>query len=624
MTIKKHIIGVLTATLFGVAVGRASVPVYFQYSWNEAGVLGSDWESTQSGKTVAGKAGEIIDGVNNWTTIQLPDGKFRAVSCSTTSEGGAVNISLLSPSIEIPKDGGVMSFKLINYNPDGNFDNKYSIYIFPADCEVDTESTEPILSGRIKANNYLSPEIVTASLEGWEGKTVKLVIINQGNNAGLLGVEELKLGLYDYDFINNTPYFITKAGALNPNLTIGYSGSGNFFTVSLESESGKEQKHIEIKPGQFYYNIDFSTKLSVNDNKTTYYTVTISPENQIYPFAVKEYSISCGPGYERVIVEEEATGVNCGYCPMGAVGLEVFSSLYEERFIGIGVHCTSLSTSALRSPIYAQIFENNKKFNISSLPSAVINRKKQTSPTAIKTISNEIDSMIDSPTPVKVEISRVDCNSETSKVSVDFDVISSIEMINVELSAAVVLLADDLVGYTREWYQSDYYSGMERPSEMDDLWWSFASFYYNYPSGSISPVDKRFNHVAMGIYPDYFGNGAVLSSNWTSGEAFSHKISFDMPMQSEENGFGVQNVDKTAVVVMIMDYASGEILAADKVDANDYNKEITYVISHVNEPNEDSLHIYNLNGLEVDPHNVSPGIYIKKQGNKVEKIFINQ
>ena len=622
MNNKLNIMVILTVALFGAAVGKAKVPVYFQYSWNEVGVLGSDWSSTQSEKTPAGEAGEIIDGANHWTTIQLPDGKFSAVSCSTTSEGGAVDISLISPAIEIPKEGGVISLKLINYNPDGNFDNKYSIYIIPFDCETNVQNTEPILSGRVKANNFISPQTIAASLEGWEGQTVKIVIVNQGNNAGLLGVEWVKMGLYDYDFINHTPYFLTKAGSIIPNITIGYSGSGKSFIVSLESDSGKEQKRMEIIPGQFYYDVDFSSKLSVDDNKTTYYTISISPENSDYPISVKEYSIACGQGYERVIIEEEATGVNCGWCPMGTVGLEVFSSLYKERFIGIGVHCTSLSTHALRSPFYAEIFEKNVKFPISSLPSAVINRGVKVSPTNITAINNEINSMSNSPSPVKVKISYVDCNFETSEVSVDFDVTSSIEMTNVELSAAVVLLADELSGSSYEWMQRNYYSGEKRPSEMDNLWWDYASVYYNYPSEWVSPVDMKFNHVAMGIYPDFFGNGAVLGSNWKSGENISQNISFEMPMQSEENGFGVQNVNKTAVVVMILDYASGEILTADKVEANDYNKEMA-VIPLVKELNEDSIHIYNLNGLEVAPYNVSPGIYIKRQGNKVEKIFIN-
>ena len=620
MNIKKFIMVVLTVALFGATVGKANVPVYFQYCWNEIGVLGSDWESTLSEKTPAGESGEIIDGANHWTTIQLPDGKFSAVSCSSTSEGGPVEISLISPSIEIPKDGGVMSLKLINYNPDGNFDNKYSIYIIPYDCEIVIENAEPILSGRVKANNYLSPEIVTASLERWEGQIVKLVIVNQGNNAGLLGVEWVKLGLYDYDFINNTPYFLTEAGSLIPNFTIGYSGCGKSFTVSLESDTAKEQKPIEIKPGQFYYDVDFKSKLTIDDNKTTYYTVTVSSENPDYPTVVKEYSIACGTGYERVTVEEEATGVNCGWCPMGAVGLEVFSSLYKERFIGIGVHCTSLSTQELRPPFYSEIFEKNEKFPISSLPSAVINRGVKVSATNIIEINKEINSMINSSSPVKVNIGYVDYNSETSEVTVDFDVTSSIEMINVELSAAVVLLENDVSG----WVQRNYYSGMKRPSEMDNLWWDYASFYYNYPSEWISPTDKPLNHVAMGIYPDFFGNGAVLGSDWRSGEAISHKISFDMPMQTEEKGFGVQNVNKTAVVVMIMDYSSGEILAADKIDANDYNKEIAHVSSFVNESKENSIHLYNLNGLEIVPSNVSPGIYIKRQGNKVEKIYINR
>lgn len=102
-------------------------------------------------------------------------------------------------------------------------------------------------------------------------------------------------------------------------------------------------------------------------------------------------------------------------------------------------------------------------------------------------------------------------------------------------------------------------------------------FWCEYPDTKVSPTDRAFDHVGMGVYPDFYGDGYKLPEDWSDGKAISEAITFAMPMQTEYDGFGVQDINETAVTVALLNAGDGFVVAAQQVKATDYNRDLTAV-----------------------------------------------
>lgn len=81
----------------------------------------------------------------------------------------------------------------------------------------------------------------------------------------------------------------------------------------------------------------------------------------------------------------------------------------------------------------------------------------------------------------------------------------------------------------------------------------------------------------MGVYSDFYGDGYKLPEDWSDGKAISEAITFAMPMQTEYDGFGVQDINETAVTVVLLNAGDGSVVAAQQVKATDYNRDLTAV-----------------------------------------------
>ena len=82
----------------------------------------------------------------------------------------------------------------------------------------------------------------------------------------------------------------------------------------------------------------------------------------------------------------------------------------------------------------------------------------------------------------------------------------------------------------------------------------------------------EFNHVACGIYNDYYGETGALKGTYNMGQPKTSTLTFDMPLQKKPNGPGVQDVTKTSVAVLLLDLNSGEIIGGDKIHYEEYSK----------------------------------------------------
>lgn len=289
---------------------------------------------------------------------------------------------------------------------------------------------------------------------------------------------------------------------------------------------------------------------------------------------------------------EEGTGEKCGYCPGGVAVIDRFSELWPERFIPVAIHCfENFSTGVMENSEYADPFVTIPGLAITSLPSAILNRAELTNPTDFIGIMTSVENIMASRSAMKVAIDRVDCDFATGHVDVKFTASACAPFPYVGVNAAAILTADGLTGTTRQWYQSNYYSKTSKESFVGDdplmeEWWPYMKFWCEYPSKDVSPTDYQYDHVGMGIYPGFNGDDTLLDSDWSAAQSQSGTISFDMPMQQQANAFGVQDSHKTAVTVVLIRESDGSILAADRVEADRFNQELSG-IEDVAAPDDD-------------------------------------
>ncbi|MBD5292110.1 MAG: hypothetical protein HDS23_02515 [Bacteroides sp.] len=606
--------------LLSVASGSyASIPEYFCQEWNSAEIP-EGWERIGSGKHITGPTADMIGNSDTWEVIEFPYGRSYISSCGTTTEGGRVNTTLISPAVSIPASGAVLSIDVVNYNPDVEIDNKFSIYTL--DPVSGDKSEDELFSTRIKANNCADPTHIAIPLTRLENTSARFVFINEGNSTGLLGIGTVRVMMYDASISDTTTLFETSPTPRRVSAAVSICSPADSFTATLTAPGIEESICVEAasESGYSLYPLPFTSELNPMIGQSIPYSISITPEMPGAVSLIKRGTVACGDGFESVVVEEEGTGIRCGYCPLGTAELELYSRLYPERFIGVGIHCTPLSSEALQAKGYADRFVTNPRFPITSLPKAVINRRTLTSPTDVPEFENTISSLLSQRSIAKVEIDRVNCDFDSGNVEVKFSVTMAADLSDMDFRAAAVLTADNLTGESQQWIQHNYYTGQKRPDYINDELWDVARFYYEYPSSMVSCIDHPFNHVAMGIFPDF--DGAPLTDTWIVSEPQSGSLSFTMPFQQEKNGFGVQDARQTAVTVMIIDGRNGEIIAAQKVNADDFNHDITAIDRISADKSDGAATYYNLQGMKIDPNDCPTGIYIRKSGGMVKKILI--
>jgi hypothetical protein len=141
------------------------------------------------------------------------------------------------------------------------------------------------------------------------------------------------------------------------------------------------------------------------------------------------------------------------------------------------------------------------------------------------------------------------------------------------IGVAAVVIADGLTGTdTQKWVQYNNYSGTTKANIVatyGEAWWPYFQWICESPQ---LIKNMEFNHVACGIYNDYYGETGALKGTFNMGVAKTGTITFDMPMQQKVNGPGVQDAEKTSIAVLLLDLQSGDIIAGAKMHADEYVK----------------------------------------------------
>ena len=568
---KKILLSIMA--MVAVFVANAAVvtnPDLNYYSEDFSNGIPSDWNQSGCGKTPAGDAEYYFTkGGDPYQALKFSDGTVYAMSNSLTQEGGVVDEWLITPAIEVPVDAAMLVYKVMSYG--SNADSNYAIYVSTTGNRKEDFTEAPIYDAKLKGATTRTNR---HNLEGYKGQKIYIAFVNASSDTFLVGFTDIKVCQYDIAVTNQTPSFTLEPGETKLDLTVQiktpFTCGG--YTAKLTTNTGIEEEVAVEKNLKSSYSSTRPTFGPISVSKVgeaVSYTVTITPNAEgAIPTTVKG-TYALADTYLGVCVMEEATGEYCAYCTRGIAALDYFSATYGDQFIGIAVHCGGYSTGVMEFDSYDPLLNEG----ITGFPSAVFNRAEVTDPATESIVKR----LINKETPAKIEIAELVYNPEVSEtITINYQTTLGYSATDPNIGVAAVVIADGLTGTnTQLWCQMNAYSyeyGHSKSSitsQFGAAWWPYFEWIVNSKS---TITDIEFNHVACGIYNDYYGETGALKGTYNMGQPKTGTLSFDMPLQTKANGPGVQDVTKTSVAVLLIDLNSGEIIGGDKIHYEEYSK----------------------------------------------------
>ena len=265
-------------------------------------------------------------------------------------------------------------------------------------------------------------------------------------------------------------------------------------------------------------------------------------------------SIDPEKSVERMVVMEEYTGAWCGWCPRGAVGMEMLSEEYPDQFIPIAIHYGDVMQEYAFNDLLATYS--------GGFPGSILNRVKQVDPyygTNTKQpfgIDEHILPMIYSLTEASVNIDGAEIDREAGKVKITASAIFNIDcnLQDAPYCFSYVITEDGVNGkdlpatQRKDYLQSNYFANNSQYTSEPNLkhLTKLGSYY-----------EPDFDHVARHA-ENILGIAGSLSGTFKAGDKLSHTYEFDLPNN-------IKDLSKCNLIALLIDKGSGEIVNAKQV-----------------------------------------------------------
>lgn len=260
-------------------------------------------------------------------------------------------------------------------------------------------------------------------------------------------------------------------------------------------------------------------------------------DNSWSGYPMSGVTISSDNVFERVVVAEEYTGTECGWCPRGRVSLELLNEKYPDTFLGIEAH-----TYSRQDPMYCPSYMEWTNTYASGAPYMVMNRNDGFSPDPGTVESHYLAAA--GLVRYKVEPVVEYAGDSHTQVNVTVRTIFGEAFPSNQFGLAFVVIQDGLGPYS----QANNYSGSSTPmGGFEDL-------------GSRTML--TYSGVAREII-DWKGRAGTIPSNVEQGETCEYSTTFSVP---EPDG---DSHARTKVAVLLIDRKTGEILTAGRAPISD-------------------------------------------------------
>ncbi len=217
------------------------------------------------------------------------------------------------------------------------------------------------------------------------------------------------------------------------------------------------------------------------------------------------------PALGKMVVGEEGTGTWCGWCPRGAVFMDMMDNTYAEYWAGIAVHNGD--------PMTNTVYDTGIGALIAGYPTSLVDRGPEDDPSAMeeKFLTN-IQIL-----PDAVMKNEATWNSTTRVLTVTVKA-KFIQATTGNYKLACVISEDDVTGTVAGYKQTNYYAGGAN---------GVMGGYESLPS-SVPAAQMVYNHVAREILPSFAGESGVIPSVVAIGEEFMSTYTFTLPATYDE------------------------------------------------------------------------------------------
>lgn len=256
------------------------------------------------------------------------------------------------------------------------------------------------------------------------------------------------------------------------------------------------------------YNFVHSTTLTSIDGPTDI-TVTVSnpngggldenPDNDAQDRTITGYVPAPG---KRVVVEE-GTGTWCGWCPRGAVLMDLMYATYPEYFIPIAVHNGDPMTVA----------EYDDNLGLTAFPTMRIMREETFGFGTVGDIENRFfDRIIIAPAAT---LESAGVYNETTRDLVITSQADFSQSVSGDYRLAVVLVEDNVTGTTAPWNQVNYYAGGANGP---------MGGYESLPN-PVPAAQMVYDHVGRILVGGFFGASGSVPASVAAGEKATYEFS---------------------------------------------------------------------------------------------------
>ncbi len=483
----------------------------------------------------------VFDYGNAWSVTQnYVTGDMMAVSYSEFFQPGNADDWMITPAIEIPSTGYFVTWENFALSIEIHED-KYELLVSTTGTEI--EDFSPIfLDGDIDDTRRDH----AVSLDAYAGQSIHLAWRNRSASFIMVldNIQVVFLESYDIQAVPFqrehlfatgqafTPSFdFINLGATNiTSLDIGFTLDGNTRTETVTGLNipSLSQGTITLAPEilseakQYDFEYTFS-----NPNGQTDANLSDNSQSGAY------YGIANNAS-KRVVVGEVSQGTEwCDACPEGYVFLRDSIDHNAEDFIGIAVHGGDT----------LEVFDyivDIPSFDL--YPNVHLNRKRTSVAVAEAKVS--IEEVKNTPNPFSLS-ANIAFNYEMGTITAEVVASSSIAINSDDFRFSMIILEDSLSGNSREWSQSNGFSG------------GFIG-----PMGGFEnlPNPVPFNQMVYNhVVRDFVGGSKGLPGSIPAVDAdvpFSYTFEYDVPK--------VFDMQQVRVVVLIVDAVTGEIMNATR------------------------------------------------------------
>lgn len=565
-----------TAMSLGAAIYR---PASFIGEFNDYNIP-STWTMIGRAATPSGDFAPYFDeysATNSYIVMSAAGLDPTAFSPSQFSDAGRSDEWLITPEFTVASDAELLCFTGVAAG--SSVKNNFAVYLSEDGIDKDTFREHQLIKTALQGSPNFNSTTRRIVLEGYAGKKIRLAFVNLDNTTGIFGFNSISVAPYYLNVENPETLENMVLDGADSSMSFKMKVAAPVKVAGLKAvltlQNGEEYTYEytgNITSGMFttitpvFENIDFKGEVQQE------YVVTISLNDEsLEPTVITGKMVNAERVYPPVVVAEEFTGTWCGYCPLGAAYLSYYTDYYDgsradgARFFMAAVH----DGDPMQAPTsyYSPAMTLAQKYGFSGYPSAMINRQMVVHPAQM-----DIENIMSQKSFGRLNVNRVDFDANTGAVKISFSPRISFSTPGFGISASVIILENGLKGNNTQWSQTNNFGNFTSNDIAEQLGEEMVPYmaqYVDRPGQSAVPYNQMvYNEVVRGVYPSY--DGRILEGPWTADVDRNETLEFTMPLT-------VSNPEQSALIVVMSNASTGEVISADYVEASGYNKDLSGV-----------------------------------------------